>query len=313
MILIITNREDLTADLGILGFRRRNLPYFRLNTEETLPTLHIGSNGAPQIRVGTGDFQLDDVTAIWFRRPRYASKLLRNPKHQAFAREEVKHAWSNIFQWLEGRFWVNHPQDNRRGANRLWVLQQAAFYGLLIPETLLTAQADEARSFVESHNKSVAKSVGPGYRDDDTGVASFTTLLNTPAEVPDNLGSSPVLFQAYIDKVYDWRVTVFGKQVFATRIHSQEEVSGQVDWRQSQRPLRLEASALPAAVQTSLLNLLVDLNLPFAAVDFAEDKHGCFWFLEVNPNGQWGWIEQELGTPLSDGLAVLMEQSIDRF
>lgn len=310
MILVVTNREDLTADLGILGFRRRNLPYFRLNTEEALPTLHIGSDGSPHIHVEIRDFQLGDVTAIWFRRPRYTSELYLDPKHRTFAREETKYAWSNVFQSLEDRIWVNHPRDNRRAANRLWVLQRAAFAGLLTPATLMTAQAIGARSFIERHGASVAKSVGPGYRNDDTGVASFATLLNSSAEVPDNLGPAPVLFQAYIDKVCDWRITVFGKQVFATRILSQEEPSGRVDWRQSQRPLRLEAATLPTKVQAFLLNLLGDLNLRFAAVDFAEDKHGCFWFLEVNPNGQWGWIEQELGTPLSNSLAALMEPTL---
>ena len=313
MIVVVTNRQDLTADLGILGFRRRNLPYFRLNTEETLPTLHIGSDGAPHIYIETGDFQLDDITAIWFRRPRYASRLSLDPKHRTFAHEETKYAWSNIFQFLEDRIWVNHPRDNRRAANRLWVLQRAAFAGLLTPATIMTAQAVEARSFIERHGASVAKSIGPGYRNDDTNVASFTTLLNSPAEVPDNLGPAPVLFQAYIDKVCDWRITVFGKQVFATRILSQKESSGRVDWRQSQRPLALEAATLSTKVQASLLTLLGDLNLRFAAVDFAEDKNGHFWFLEVNPNGQWGWIEQELGTPLSNSLAILMEQSLVRF
>jgi hypothetical protein len=29
-------------------------------------------------------------------------------------------------------------------------------------------------------------------------------------------------------------------------------------------------------------------------------------FLEINPNGQWGWIEQELGTPISDAIVDLL-------
>jgi glutathione synthase/RimK-type ligase-like ATP-grasp enzyme len=312
VILVLTNREDLTADLGILGLRRRGLPYVRLNTEDVLPTLHVGSDGIPHVHLQNSSLWLDDVAAIWFRRPRYTSRLSLDPKHRAFVREETTYAWSNVFELLEDRVWVNHPRDNRRAANRLWVLHQAALFGLPTPATLMTTHVAEARSFVKHHGASVVKSVGPGYRDDDTGVASFSTLLASSSEVPDDLGPAPVLFQAYVDKVCDWRVTVFGAQVFSTRILSQAEPSGRVDWRQSQRPLRLEPATLPVEVQDSLLKLLGELNLRFAAVDFVEDEHGCFQFLEVNPNGQWGWIEQELGTPLSDGLAALMEQSLVR-
>ena len=269
MILVVTNREDLTADLGILGFRRRGLPYARINTEDVTPSVRITSDGEPHVNLEGRELRLDEVAAVWFRRPRYAPRLLLHPKHQAFAREEASHAWSNVFGLLEDRMWVNHPNDNRRAANRLWVLHRAAGAGLLTPATLMTSRADEARGFIEHHGASVAKSVGPGYRDDDTGVAAFTTLLVSPAELPDDLGPAPVLFQAFVDKVCDWRVTVFGTQVFATRILSQAEPSGRVDWRQSQRPPRLAAAILPAAVQASLLKLLDELNLRFAAVDLA--------------------------------------------
>lgn len=41
------------------------------------------------------------------------------------------------------------------------------------------------------------------------------------------------------------------------------------------------------------------LNLQFAAIDFVLDVENRYWFLEINPNGQWVWIEHLVELPIS--------------
>lgn len=310
MIAIITNRNDLTADLGILAFQRHDIPYARINTEETVPHIEMGSG----VKVGIlqEDKYLDAqvFTGIWFRRPRYyPSNTSVTNEHKKFVTEETRAAWSNFYQLLGTATWVNHPEDNLRAANRLWVLSQARSVGLVTPRTLITRSSCQAREFVACNGPVVAKSIGPGYRDEELGVASFATYFPTADSIPATLGSTPVLFQNYIDKVCDWRVTVFGERVYAVRLWSQSSAGGQVDWRQASEPVPMELSSLPTSIENSIRVLLARLGLKFAAIDLVESPSGQLLFLEVNANGQWGWIEQQAGIPISDGLAYLMKST----
>lgn len=307
MVAIVTNRSDLTADLGILAFQRSGVPYVRINTEDAVPVVGVRD----EVRVGVclGDRYVDarDFSAVWFRRPRYVpTGFTVAAQHRGFVVEEVRSAWRNLYRLLDTPLWVNHPENNQRAGNRLWVLEQARRAGLITPETLVTKSTQEAREFIAQTGPAAAKSVGPGYRDEESGVASFTTVFPTPDSLPEFLGPTPVLFQSYVQKTCDWRVTVMGQQIFAVRLLSQEVPGGEVDWRQATEQVPMELSALPIEVERSIRALLLKLDLQFAALDFVEDEAGRLVFLEVNANGQWGWIEQQAGVPLSDGLAQLM-------
>jgi hypothetical protein len=43
-------------------------------------------------------------------------------------------------------------------------------------------------------------------------------------------------------------------------------------------------------------------NLRFSAIDLVLDPSGDYWFLELNPNGQWAWIEARTGLPISEAI-----------
>jgi hypothetical protein len=38
--------------------------------------------------------------------------------------------------------------------------------------------------------------------------------------------------------------------------------------------------------------------------DYSDHPTGNWFFLEINPNGQWGWIENEVGYPISKAIAA---------
>ncbi|WP_329091666.1 hypothetical protein [Streptosporangium sp. NBC_01469] len=46
-----------------------------------------------------------------------------------------------------------------------------------------------------------------------------------------------------------------------------------------------------------------DLGLRFGALNFVVDHEGRYWFLEVNPCGQWDWNQAATGLPISDAIA----------
>jgi hypothetical protein len=47
-------------------------------------------------------------------------------------------------------------------------------------------------------------------------------------------------------------------------------------------------------------------GINFASPDMILTPEGEFVFLELNPNGQWLWLEAELGLPLISSMADLL-------
>ncbi len=117
------------------------------------------------------------------------------------------------------------------------------------------------------------------------------------------MGLAPVIYQREIRKAFDVRVTVIGDKVFAAAIHSQDHNETEVDWRSGTRDdLRHEAIELPPDVAAQCLALTAALGLRYGAIDLVADLDGRHWFLEINPNGQWAWIERRTGLPLAEAI-----------
>jgi glutathione S-transferase len=50
------------------------------------------------------------------------------------------------------------------------------------------------------------------------------------------------------------------------------------------------------------MHMIQDLGLEFATADLVIDHDDRPWFLEINPNGQWGWLQELTGVPLAERL-----------
>jgi glutathione synthase/RimK-type ligase-like ATP-grasp enzyme len=118
----------------------------------------------------------------------------------------------------------------------------------------------------------------------------------------------PVIAQQWIDKAYDLRVTVVGDKIFAVKIDSQISPETEIDWRAGHSIIPPHSPyVLPQTIFKSCLSLTKHLNLSFGAIDLVRDKQGNYWFLEINPNGQWAWLETQTGLPISDCIAALLK------
>src|SRR5262249_3569975 len=117
----------------------------------------------------------------------------------------------------------------------------------------------------------------------------------------------PLIFQAYVPKRVELRITVVGQQVFAAEIHSQQTNHTRHDWRHYDfHRTPYFAHPLPAEVQQCCLRLVERLGLCYGAIDMVLTPKGRYVFLEINPNGQYLWVEQETGLPISDALCDLL-------
>jgi glutathione synthase/RimK-type ligase-like ATP-grasp enzyme len=301
-VLVVTNRRDVTTDFIILELRRRGLPFFRLNTEE-LPGHEIvmpdGDPSSLSLIGSCGTLSLPDVAGAYYRRP--GGLEVANGDAAA---EYVAAEWSAVLRslWnaLEGR-WLNSPFAILRAEDKPRQLAVAREAGMRIPCTLVTNRFGPAQTFV-ADGPAVGKPLRHALIDDGgAGRVLFTSRIDRLDDADaDAFRQAPVILQREVFKRSDVRIVVVDDRVFATRIMSQEHEETQIDWRKGTRQdLAHETFELPAEMRAACISVTRRLGLRFAAIDLVEDRGGVFWFLEANPNGQWAWIEQRTGAPIT--------------
>ncbi|HEX8894260.1 MAG TPA: hypothetical protein VF783_13095 [Terriglobales bacterium] len=67
---------------------------------------------------------------------------------------------------------------------------------------------------------------------------------------------------------------------------------------------RFEKHVLPSGVENRLLLLMRRMGLEYGAIDLRLTPEGKYVFLEINPAGQFLWIEEATGQKISDAIAA---------
>lgn len=292
----------------MLELERRGATFARLCTEDypSKAGFTWTVDGAA-LELGKDALDASEISAVWWRRP--VAPVIpvedRSEQQAAWAAAEARAAWEGFWGSVEAH-WVNDPDANARADRKQVQLREAHRLGLSVPPTLITNASDTARAFARAHRQVVCKALRNGIvpgRDSDRVL--YTQRLDAAAfDQLDELGPEPYLFQALIEKAADVRVTVIGDRVFACRIASQSMPETVVDWRRGRaEDLHHEPIELDEETTRQLLELTATFGLRFAAIDLAMGRDDRFVFFEINPNGQWAWIEQLTGQPLSAALA----------
>jgi glutathione synthase/RimK-type ligase-like ATP-grasp enzyme len=203
------------------------------------------------------------------------------------------------------------PSAVQRAESKILQLQIASTVGFACPETLISNDPTEIRAFFRwEHQRVVAKPLRLGYFNyGDSQSAVYTTALATSDLADDDaLTAAPVIYQQHVEKQCDIRVTVIGSRIFAAAIHSQTEASARIDWRRSEVDLAHTIHDLPEEIAQACIRLVEKLHLKFGAIDLILTPEGRYYFLEINPNGQWLWLEDKLGFMITDAIASWLRQ-----
>lgn len=297
MLLIVTSLSDFTADYVICGLRDEGVPYFRLNTEDLGSAAYefrAEADGCKRrLTVDNRALDIDEVQAVWFRRqPMPLPRRDIPAAEQAFARGELLHLVEGLMP-LPGVRWIDYPTNVRRAERKLQQLAVANEIGLRIPHTLVTTDVVALRTFVDSQpNGAVCKPIFRGLHLIDDGAEAAYTRIIDRHDLPGGDGPVfPTLLQALVPKGADIRLTIIGSTVYPVRITS---ASGEVDWRVPGAEPQYEIASLPEALIERCQLLLTRFGLSVGALDFAESPTGELYFLEINPVGEWAWLDRAL-------------------
>ncbi|MFJ3548589.1 MULTISPECIES: ATP-grasp ribosomal peptide maturase [Streptomyces] len=304
--------DDLTADMVISELNRRNVPVARFNPADIGAALTVSARFgrcpafvAGQLRTPSRTVDLAQVRSVYWRRPVWPTFDHLGTDDARFAAAQVRYGLGGTLYALDGPLWVNHPLRNAAADYKPNQLAIAQRLGLTVPPTLVTNDLNEARAFVASHDRVIFKTLRwTPYQRDGVPVTGWADLV-TAAEIDESVSLVPHLFQAGVDKAADLRVLVVGREMFAVRIES-----GMLDWRKDYSALSYRVANLPDHMERALLAYLDHFGLVSGSFDFAVDKAGDLWWLELNPNGQWGWLEDSTGLAMAAAFAELLTQGV---
>ncbi|MEV5881420.1 ATP-grasp ribosomal peptide maturase [Streptomyces sp. NPDC052020] len=309
-VLVATEADDITADMVITELNRRDVPVVRFNPADIGEDLTVSARFGPcpasavgQVRTPSRTADLARVRAVYWRRPEWPTFPHLSPDDSRFAAAQVRYGLGGTLYALNGPLWVNHPLRIAAADYKPGQLALAQQLGFTVPPTLVTNDSAVAREFIRTQGEVIFKTLRwTPYARDGVPVTGWATPV-TADEIDDSVRVTPHLFQARVDKVADVRALIVGRHTFAVRIDSDL-----LDWRKDYSALTYTVEHLPHRVDKALHAYLNRLELVSGSFDLAVDRAGDYWWLELNPNGQWGWLEAETGLPMSAAFADLLMQ-----
>lgn len=314
MILILSNKFDISADYVIRLLRKRDIEYLRLNTEDLInlsASIHF-PNLSYEIKRENSEWNLARTRSIWFRRPGKPFEFTpRDKRPPSSTLTFIENQWHTFIEGLKGFdniFWVNHPDNNHLGENKILQLDLAQKLGLKIPRTCITNNKDEALGFQKlCDGKIVSKALSlPLIEEEDTDFFIFTNViesLENASQLEFNL--APTIFQELLDDKIDYRLTIVGDDHFSVRVIRESNKKESVDWRVVKKGIKFVPTELPKDIIDKCIQLVKKFNLVFGAIDIVQ-ANDDFYFLEINPNGEWAWLQKEAKLPIAESLVNVL-------
>lgn len=327
-ILIITREYDPHADEVILALNQRGIPVIRIHPRD----FPLRASAAFRFEDGCADTSITlpdgrpfsplKVRSAWYRKPE-ANELPQSPDPLwvDFIRAQTEHQVRGLWQMMHC-YWVSPPAALRAAEYKLNQLQLAQQLGLMLPKTLVTNNPDEVRQFYAATSQRViykplrtpsvisVKSDSESLPDQLKIPLLYTTVLTDKhMQEIDSIRWAAGIFQEYVPKKVELRITIMGRRIFAVEMHTQIHERTRHDWRRYTDDLKAVPyypHNLPSALENRLLQMVDLLGLQFGAIDMILTPDGEYVFLEINPNGQWLWMEDMTGLPMLKTLVTML-------
>lgn len=317
MILLITSKDDVTTDFVVKKLAESDVKFHRLNTEDLIYNYQMNldftiSSFKLFDKILHETIDLDNIKSVYFRRP----KLPNLPNDQLsigernFFLTEINYIYEAVYSILEKAYWISPVYSIRQAENKTLQLQLAQKLGFEIPDSLISNRYDKLYDFISEHdNDCIIKPIKTGFIEEkENSKVIFTSEIDIATLQPyEHTFIYPTYLQKRINKKADIRATVVGSKIFGAAIYSQDTELTKIDWRKSSSiRIRHEQIELPKDIKEKCFLLVKSLGLRFGAIDLILTPDDHYIFLEINPNGQWAWIEKRLGYNISQTIVNLL-------
>src|SRR5271167_406780 len=279
MILILSEQEDSHVSRVVAKLKGRGVEFLWFDPTEfpdrAQMRIAFGQRGVTSrfLAWEGREFDLNMVTAIWCRRPgrpRPAAGM-REETHREYSRWTSMHFLQGVWETLDCQWVPAKPAADHFAHNKLVQLSRAYELGFALPQTLIT---NDPSAFLEFYTACYGRVVSKPLLDtqpkrDGKHVWLYTNVVHRRnVHAYQAIRYAPEIFQKYVCKQSELRVTVVGTRVFAAEIDSQKSRVTRHDWRHyDDDSVEYRSFQLPQVLELRCLNMLAALNLSFGAID----------------------------------------------
>jgi ATP-grasp ribosomal peptide maturase len=306
-VLVLTQKFDPTADHVVEELNHRGVAVFRIDAAEFPQQLSVSAvltdgGWSGVLRTAHRQVRLTDVCGLYYRRPTsFIFPDGMSGQERRWAHSEGRLGFGGLLSSLP--HWMNHPSRIAQAEFKPVQLCAANNAGLRIPKTIVTNDPSAARDFAESVQKVIYKPFSAhGITECGEHRMLYASLVSRKDHGEPSIRLTAHLFQEWVEHAYAVRLTVVDGHFFASSIHSGSPAA-HIDWRSDYGALSYSVTEVPQDVRRGVGTLMRTLELRFGALDFLVTPGGEWVFLEINPNGQWAWIEEETGLPITSAIA----------
>jgi ATP-GRASP peptide maturase of grasp-with-spasm system len=306
MILILsTSQRETTTEKVIDWLEASGASFLRLNGEDFCSGNYVQidfSNREFRIRLDKIEVSSRTINVIWNRRL-FSDSMIDNYLNSSSGDRTERIIKKHLLSEIKGTFgafmsiggdikWIDHPDKaNVRKSDQILFAEKA---GLDVPRTLITTSREEAYSFIDLCESVITKSINNGefFAFQTTLFAHYTSLVRKKDLLNLSPYFFPTLFQELIEKDVEVRVFFLGEKCYSMAIFSQTDNKTKIDFRNynPDKPNRFVPYTLPSLIVAKLKCFMKLVGLETGSIDIIKDVKGIYYFLEVNPVGQFGMV-----------------------
>lgn len=298
-VLVLTSIFDTDADFLQLQLAAEGYASHRLNCEQ-LSDYHLSQtfeNGrlTCELRDGGRSLVLDPSIVVLRHFGDVATTPRADDPESIFRHAQRNRLIHNLRSMFPCARWINPAPAVERCQNRLLQIRLADIAGFTVPPTIVTNDAARAEKFRQAHGPVIAKAIGHhGIRIGSMLYDFHGSLVDGSPGLDALRTENPVLLQQYLYKSAEIRVFVVGDALVTVRITSPMDALLPVDMHTtSLASYDYELLQPDTSFLRPCRDLMKTLGLAYGAIDLLELRDGSVVFLEVNPGGDWMWIESQ--------------------
>lgn len=309
---LLLSRHNPMMGHVIMQMKKQGKPFLYINWDEFINegTVYFDeSQNAYQLRYKKFGFDLKKIKSVYFDYFEIAEVF--HYKRSKFTNKEKVFLgrWVESLKTLEfvcsnAKWYPSKPSNMEFDIqNKFGDLLKAKKLGLSIPKMIYSNDHREVQKFLMDR-KSILKESGlKSFQDSRNNKLIFDARVVSPTDKKlKNVQNTPCMFQEFIEKQYDLRAVVVGKNILVSKIESQKNQKAKSDWKGREHLAPFKPYKLPANVAKKLIRFAKEMDFKIANIDLVRGMDGKYYFLEMNRPGQWFFVEALSGIPVTKAL-----------
>lgn len=311
-VLVLASRYDLSCDYVSSALSNLGHVYFRLNSEDLALYSLCLDPIERRLTCYSKEFCIeivgDQLSGVYFRRGtflREASQVGRAPEEQFHQAQWA--AFLRNLMIFDQALWVNHPTQTYKAEHKMIQLRAALDQGFDVPSTLCLNSEELLDGRIDGCTVAIKGLDTVLVRTETTEAFGYTSLISRDEFEEAELKAAPFVAQQALTNKLDLRVTVVEDCLWCASVtEGGAGIDG--DWRLRKKKVAFKEFKLPDSIRAKCIELTRRLGLSFAAIDLVLSDNRYF-FLEVNPTGEWAWLQEQVEFPIGSKLAALLGRS----